>query len=70
MENKLPKNFTKYASSPTLEGITKLVNEFYCSDSYSLIPAEEPGHYRIQRGDGKLLFSLVVETKKGFYFGY
>ncbi len=62
-----PKNFKKLASSPTLEGIQKFISRYYCEKKQ--IREMETG-FSIHNWDGRKLDDEILQTSKGFYFGY
>ncbi len=56
------------ATSPTKEGIVKMVNKFFYSESYSLGESVD-GVYPLLRSGGTAPTCFrVVETKRGFRF--
>lgn len=60
---------TKFAPSPTLEGIKKAIARFYGGEEKT-VTLKEPGLYEITSPvTGKVLSTVVVEDKRGFYFG-
>ncbi len=59
---------TKYASSPTLEGIKKQIAKFYGGEEKTLRQTE-PGVFAVESASGKVLSTVVLETKRGFFFG-
>ena len=54
------------ATSPTLEGIVKMINKFWYSESYSLMPTSHPTVWNISRPD-KLMTDYRVMLKSGRY---
>lgn len=60
---------TTYASSPTREGILAHITRFYCGESKTLQPTLLPGLFAIISPSGRTLSTVVLETKRGFYFG-
>lgn len=62
-----PKDFRKLASSPTFEGIKQAVAKFYVGER-ELVPAPDDT-WSIHGKDGQPLTPVVIETKRGFYFG-
>ena len=54
------------ASSPTLDGIEKLVNEFYCSTGYHLEAYAK--QWFIYSGDRQILNVRVYKKKNRYYF--
>ena len=69
MRKSIPKNFTKYASSPTKEGILKAIESFYCGPKKTMVRTHD-GYYQLYSGEkGQVLPLIVIETSRGFYFG-
>lgn len=66
-----PKTLQKYASAPTMEGIKKQIQSFYHGETKAVEPMEgRPGYYAVKSEmNGRVLSTVVVETKRGFYFG-
>jgi len=54
---------TKYATSSTIEGITKLINQFYFSTTYKV----DPFTFEISNKNGVVTPGVKVEFKKGRY---
>jgi len=54
---------TKYATSPTIEGITKLINQFYFSTTFKVNPVT----FEISNKNGVITSGVKVEFKKGRY---
>lgn len=69
MSKTLPKNFTKLASSPTLDGIKKNICRFYCSDEAPIMTDNGTG-FALSWPSGKVLSTQVVQTVRGFFFGH
>ena len=65
-----PKGFTKEASSPTLDGILKHISRYYGGEEKTLEPTEDPSVLRVYSKSGKMLSTLVIQTTRGYYFGY
>jgi hypothetical protein len=58
---------TLYASSPTIEGITKAIARFYCGSTITLVPTggQWGDHWEVHTGKGKC--STIVRLVKGRY---
>lgn len=69
MKKTLPKGFEKLASSPTLDGIKASVTRYYAGEEKELRPDSE-GFTVHSMTDGRKLSTAVVQTTRGFYFGY
>lgn len=69
MKTTLPKNFVKEAQSPTMEGIKKSVLAYYGGEEKRWEKTETGFDlYSVKRGTK--LSCFVIETPRGFYFGY
>jgi len=54
------------ASSPTIDGIAKLIKQYLYSEDLMLIPAT-PSTWQIKRTNGEILDSYLVSKKNGRY---
>jgi hypothetical protein len=71
MKKQPPKNFTKLASAPTLERLTQSMTRYFCGEEKELRKADGQDVYTVHsQKDGRQLSTQVVETTRGFYFGY
>lgn len=69
MKKTLPKGFEKLASSPTLDGIKASISRYYAGEEKELRPDKE-GFAVHSVSDGRKLSTEVIQTTRGFYFGY
>lgn len=68
---KSPKLIVTYATSPTMEGILAQITRFYCGESKTLQPIPlRPGLFSVISASGRVLSTVVLETKRGFAFGF
>ena len=68
MKKNPPRNFVKYASSPTFDGIKKHIASFYCSEK--IVTPNDDDTFAITNSDGQSLSLIVLQTARGFYFGH
>jgi len=58
---------TKYATSGTIEGIERMINQFYYSTTFKV----DPVTFEISNKNGVISSGVMVEyKKKRFIFGY
>lgn len=69
---KPPKGFTVAASNSNLEGLKKQIATFYGGEEKELQPiADRPGYWSVHSMmDKRRLSTLVLQTSRGFYFGW
>lgn len=56
------------ATSPTKDGIVKMINKYFCSESYSIGEPVEGVYSLLRSGGTAPTCYRVVETKRGFRF--
>lgn len=67
-----PKNSTVAASNSKLDSLKQQIKRFYCGEEKELQPIpERPGYWSVHSTkDNRKLGTLVLETSRGFYFGW
>jgi len=66
-----PKAFKKLASSPCLVCLHQSIRDYLCGTAVKLESDDGERTYKVIRiSDGKVLSLLVIQTKRGFYFGH
>lgn len=63
-----PKNFTKLASAPDFERLKESIKRYFGGEEKEF--RKNDTGYSIHRKDGRALNTIVLETSRGFYFGY
>lgn len=69
LASKPPAGFICYASSPTEERIRRYIADFYGGEHKDLHPTDKPGHFSVSTAAGRVLSTVVIRTRTGFYFG-
>lgn len=72
MKRNPPKEFRKLASAPTMGGILAQIERFYCGSKKTLERRGTMDQYTVLGAGGTPPRGgmLVIETTRGFFFGY
>lgn len=68
MKTTLPKNFVKEAQSPDLDRLKASIRAYFGGEEKEF--RKDADGYTLHRKDGRELSTRVIETPRGFYFGY